>query len=270
MSIDETFVPPPNKAGSKIHRYTYRLHLAEPLATQATRSQRSAKSLLSGNIVKNEPVVVSLEHPSVLSISRGFVLDVTPHTIILGLDHSLLDTPQAMRAKPQLLPSELEFRIDKDELSAGMGRIRDNLIQLFVAGGDEKRRRLVVDLEEPEFETVHSNELLVSPDLNEDQLLAVRKALSAKDYALILGMPGTGKTTTIAEVIKALAAAGKSVLLTSYTHSAVDNILLKVMDSGLSILRLGNRDKVSPSPSSAGYRTDEFLNRSCQPCISSR
>lgn len=52
--------------------------------------------------------------------------------------------------------------------------------------------------------------------------------MSAQDYALILGMPGTGKTTTIACLVQVLVAQGKSVLLTSYTHSAVDNILLKL------------------------------------------
>ncbi len=41
-------------------------------------------------------------------------------------------------------------------------------------------------------------------------------------------MPGTGKTTTIAILIESLVAQGKTVLLSSYTHSAVDNILLKL------------------------------------------
>ena len=65
-------------------------------------------------------------------------------------------------------------------------------------------------------------------ELNSDQKNAVSKALSAQDYALILGMPGTGKTTTIACLVRVLVASGKSVLLTSYTHTAVDNILLKL------------------------------------------
>ena len=43
-------------------------------------------------------------------------------------------------------------------------------------------------------------------------------------------MPGTGKTTTIACLVEVLVAQGKSVLLTSYTHSAVDNILLKLKE----------------------------------------
>ena len=65
-------------------------------------------------------------------------------------------------------------------------------------------------------------------DLNVDQRKAVTKVLSAQDYALVLGMPGTGKTTTIAFLVRILVSLGKSVLLTSYTHSAVDNILLKL------------------------------------------
>jgi DNA replication ATP-dependent helicase Dna2 len=67
----------------------------------------------------------------------------------------------------------------------------------------------------------------------------------AEDYALILGMPGTGKTTTIAHIIRVLVENGKSVLLTSYTHTAVDNILLKIKNEGIKILRLGSLTKVN-------------------------
>ena len=35
---------------------------------------------------------------------------------------------------------------------------------------------------------------------------------------LLLGMPGTGKSSTIVRAVKALAAAGRSVLLMSYTN----------------------------------------------------
>lgn len=254
MSIDTSYRPPEGPGAGKIHRYTYRLHHATPLATQATSSQHATRSLLGGSISTNDPIVVSLEQPHVLSISRGFVLEVTAHHIVLGLDHSLVDTPQAARQLPSSTQAgDLVFRIDKDELAAGMGRIRDNIIQLFVAKGDEKRRRLVVDLKAPEFDDSlvasgsTTRRKLIPSHLNEDQERAVEKVLSATDYALIMGFPGTGKTTTIAEILKALAKAGKSVLLTSYTHSAVDNILLKVKDAGLNILRLGNRDKVRSS-----------------------
>jgi thymidylate kinase len=49
----------------------------------------------------------------------------------------------------------------------------------------------------------------------------------AKDYLLIKGYPGTGKTTTIASLIAILVKLEKKVLFTSFTNSAVDNLLLK-------------------------------------------
>lgn len=52
--------------------------------------------------------------------------------------------------------------------------------------------------------------------------------LTAKDYALILGMPGTGKTSTLVHAVKALLIRGTSILLTAYTNSAVDNLLIKL------------------------------------------
>ena len=71
--------------------------------------------------------------------------------------------------------------------------------------------------------------------LNEDQRKALDRCLSAQDYVMILGMPGTGKTTAIACLAKVLVILGKSVLITSYTHTAVDNILLKLKQVNLDL-----------------------------------
>lgn len=68
-----------------------------------------------------------------------------------------------------------------------------------------------------------------------------------RDYALILGMPGTGKTTTIASLIHVLLAMGLRVLVTSYTHTAVDNILLKLQAMAIPFLRVGNPSAVAPT-----------------------
>jgi DNA replication ATP-dependent helicase Dna2 len=157
---------------------------------------------------------------------------------------------------------EVVFRIDKDELFGGMGRMRNNIAQLFYVNGDKKRLELVVDLRKPVFAPSLSPEDLVSEretkvyvdHLNGSQRGAICKVLSAEDYALVLGMPGTGKTTVIAALIKILVAQGKTVLLTSYTHSAVDTILRKLDDGdgdgrrglGFGVLRLGNIEKIHP------------------------
>jgi DNA replication ATP-dependent helicase Dna2 len=59
------------------------------------------------------------------------------------------------------------------------------------------------------------------------------KVMNAKDYTLIQGLPGTGKTSILAFIARLLAARGKRVLITSYTHSSVDNVMLKLMEKGL-------------------------------------
>lgn len=70
---------------------------------------------------------------------------------------------------------------------------------------------------------------------------------AAEDYTLILGLPGTGKTSTIAVAVMQLLALGKSVLVTSYTNSALDNILLKLAAYDAPILRLGRQSGVHPA-----------------------
>jgi len=52
------------------------------------------------------------------------------------------------------------YRIDLDELAAGLGLVRTNLIKMFTISGDEKRRNLIVDLQSNFF-------LLSWPFLNE-------------------------------------------------------------------------------------------------------
>ncbi|KAF8066980.1 AAA domain-containing protein [Lyophyllum atratum] len=247
MVLDHSFRPPstPTRsaaAGSRIHSFSYRF---------IRRSvEGETASLLNGHINSGDAVTVSVE-PALLALARGFITELTPTEVVLGVDHEIQVENIASRlAKTLPLGSPVIFRIDKDELFGGMGRIRDNLAQLFYADGDTRRLETVVDLKTPVFDEeppqLEPSLLSYSAHLNAHQAHAVKKVLSAQDYALILGMPGTGKTTVIAAIIKTLVAMGKTVLLTSYTHSAVDTILSKLLDEEFGILRLGNIDKIHP------------------------
>lgn len=78
--------------------------------------------------------------------------------------------------------------------------------------------------------------------------------MCAKDYSLVQGLPGTGKTSTIAFVARLLASHGKRVLITSYTHAAVDNLMMKLMEKGMAannasapLLRVGNKSSCHPN-----------------------
>lgn len=249
MLLDTTFSSADGKGVAskdmRIHQFTYRF-VRKPQASQS-------KNLLHGHILVGDPVTISVE-PHLLALSRGYVLDLTPTEVVVGVDHVLSEELVRSRSPDLVLPpgTPIVFRIDKDELAGGMARVRDNLAQLFYVHGDTRRRALVVDLESPTFSEEKDGEFedcRVAAEgtvLNANQVQAMEHALRARDYALILGMPGTGKTTTIAEIIRVLVKMGKRVLLTSYTHSAVDTILLKLAehDERMDVLRLGNLDKV--------------------------
>lgn len=69
-------------------------------------------------------------------------------------------------------------------------------------------------------------------------------AQSIQDFGLILGMPGTGKSKTIAAILQSLVSSNHTILLVSYTHSAIDNVLLRISPTKNLVLRLGNVDRV--------------------------
>ena len=69
---------------------------------------------------------------------------------------------------------------------------------------------------------------------------------------------GTGKTSLIVALIRLAVLLGQSVLLTSYTHSAVDNVLLKLSKfNDVEFLRIGREHRTHPSilPFSAEFKT---------------
>jgi superfamily I DNA and/or RNA helicase len=82
--------------------------------------------------------------------------------------------------------------------------------------------------------------------LDAHQRAAVERALAAEDVALIHGPPGTGKTTTLVELIYQAAKRGESVLATAPSNVAVDNLVEKLADTGLKVVRVGNPARIAP------------------------
>ncbi|KAL9008172.1 MAG: hypothetical protein Q9173_006674 [Seirophora scorigena] len=233
-------------------------------------------SFLESQITTGEPIVISDEKGH-FALANGYVTAIRKRRIDVAVDRRLNDARDRTErfhsqdhqsfvgimdvleegstglARSTEQPREATvYRIDKDEFSNGMAAVRNNLISLMdnEVFGSQALRKLIVENVAPTFRPRPSEYRLgdsaSQASLNTDQRNAVEKILSAKDYALVLGMPGTGKTTTIAHIIRALTAQNKSVLLTSYTHSAVDNILLKIRHDNIGVFRLGAVAKVHP------------------------
>jgi hypothetical protein len=80
--------------------------------------------------------------------------------------------------------------------------------------------------------------------LNEHQREAFDKALTNPDILTVIGPPGTGKTTTIAEIVRAAAGRRERVIVCSQNNRAVDNVLGRLPRELLAI-RVGNEARVT-------------------------
>lgn len=136
------------------------------------------------------------------------------------------------------------YIIDQHAFSGGLGLVRNNVMTLFRTNPPDnvaRLRELVIEGKAPvckvAHEVIRSCESTIN--LNTSQQKFIDTLKKSPDYVLLLGMPGTGKTTTIAVAVKILISMGYSILLTSYTHSAVDNVLLKLIDMDVDFLRIG-------------------------------
>ncbi|KAL2133720.1 hypothetical protein VTI74DRAFT_1846 [Chaetomium olivicolor] len=268
-----------DKHSAKINRFTYTFIKEKPVP---------GFSFLDSQLTVGEPIVVSDEQGH-FALALGYVTAVKKQRISVAVDRRLHNArirqpgfdeinnqvfasimevaPEGARpeqSQGKIKQAPIRYRLDKDEFSNGMATVRNNLVQVMANGptGSAEIRRLVVDLDPPKFKATPTQYTIPGKDsLNVDQKAAVEKVMSARDYALVLGMPGTGKTTTIAHIIRALIGQGKTLLLTSYTHTAVDNILLKLKNDNIPILRLGAPAKVHPE-------VQDFVSLAGQPMSS--
>ncbi|AXR68862.1 AAA domain-containing protein [Leptospira mayottensis] len=81
--------------------------------------------------------------------------------------------------------------------------------------------------------------------LNPSQKNAVLRCVFSEDIAVIHGPPGTGKTTTLTEIVSQLVVEGKKVLVSAPTHSACDLLVESISAKGISVLRLGHPARIS-------------------------
>ncbi len=118
----------------------------------------------------------------------------------------------------------------------------ENLNSLRESG--KKALEFYLGLREPEesepveFEPFDNN-------LNASQRKAVAKALGSPDFSLIHGPFGTGKTRTLVELIRQEVARGNKVLATAESNVAVDNLVERLADSGIEVVRIGHPSRVS-------------------------
>ena len=206
------------KAGSKFHLYLVRFFREKPIETEI--STGDVVLISKGNPLKSDLI--------------GTVIRITERTITVAFEN-----------KPPKWVYKKGVRIDLYVNDITFKRMEENLEILRHAIGRQRELRNIIlglKLPEPAKETTFTP---VDAGLNEVQKKAVSKCLGAKDFFLVHGPPGTGKTRTLTELIVQLVKQGKRVLATADSNIAADNLILGLRKySDLKIVRIGHPARV--------------------------
>lgn len=120
-------------------------------------------------------------------------------------------------------------------------RINENL-------GLEKRfneihtKQSILPLEQKEINLSFSNS-----GLNTSQQIAIQNCLSEASVQVIHGPPGTGKTTTLVELISQLTKQHKRILVSAPSNAAIDHLGTQLAAQQVDFIRVGNNTKVKES-----------------------
>jgi hypothetical protein len=139
------------------------------------------------------------------------------------------------------------FRLDRFSDEISHQRQRQGLEKANAAANSRfaDLRDVLLGLRSPDFYPI-DNPPPFNPTLNASQREAVRFALSAEDVAILHGPPGTGKTTTLVELIRQITRTGQRVLAVAPSNLAVDNLFEKLLAAGEKAIRVGHPARVRP------------------------
>ena len=137
----------------------------------------------------------------------------------------------------QKLPSGKKWRIDLFVNDITFKRMLGSL-EFFEKGYSLYDEKIILGHKKPEI--CEENLEFVNENLNQFQKEAVKRAVCSPQLFLIHGPPGTGKTTTLIEIILQHIKKGQKILATADSNTAVDNIVEGLLRYDVNIVRIGH------------------------------
>ncbi|XP_027902111.1 DNA-binding protein SMUBP-2 [Vigna unguiculata] len=141
------------------------------------------------------------------------------------------------------------LRLEKVANEVTYRRMKDALIQLSKGVHKGPASDLIPVLFGERQPTVSKKDISFTPynrNLDQSQKEAVLKALSSKNVFLLHGPPGTGKTTTVVEIILQEVKRGSKILACAASNIAVDNIVERLVPHRVKLVRLGHPARLLP------------------------
>ncbi|XP_038973005.1 DNA-binding protein SMUBP-2 isoform X2 [Phoenix dactylifera] len=141
------------------------------------------------------------------------------------------------------------LRLEKVANEVTYRRMKDALIQLS-KGTQQGPTADLIPVLFGEKQPTHSKKVVqftpFNKNLDHSQKDAISKALSSKNVFLLHGPPGTGKTTTIVEIILQEVKCGSKILACAASNIAVDNIVERLFPYRVKLVRLGHPARLLP------------------------
>lgn len=141
------------------------------------------------------------------------------------------------------------LRLEKVANEVTYRRMKDALIQLSKGVQKGPAADLVPVLFGERPPAVAKKDVTFSPfnsNLDHSQREAISKALASKNVFLLHGPPGTGKTTTVVEIILQEVKRGSKILACAASNIAVDNIVERLARHRVKLVRLGHPARLLP------------------------
>lgn len=147
-----------------------------------------------------------------------------------------------LRASQQnagVLPGSSRYAVEHDATMETSFRSMYLGLSAFLAA-TQRRRDLLLAVREPEYDATYVEAARRATD---DFQRVTLKACAARDYFLLVGPPGTGKTSrALRSMVETFYREGKQLLLLSYTNRAVDEICkaLTSISPAVDFIRIGS------------------------------
>lgn len=171
------------------------------------------------------------------SLGQGVVYRLKDSSITVAFD----DIPEDGLNSP--------LRLEKLANEVTYRRMKDTLIELSKGIVKGPAADLVPVLFGENPPTTAKKDAVFSPfnkNLDHSQKDAIVKALSSKNVFLLHGPPGTGKTTTVVEIILQEVKRGSKILACAASNIAVDNIVERLVPHRVKLVRMGHPARLLP------------------------